>query len=57
MEDHLTALEARITPLKSIGTDLLSAGIRAFNALWPGSVAPTSVSELSKQLLTAESRL
>ena len=57
MEDHLTALDARISPLKTIGTELLTAGIRVYNSLWPDSVAPTSVAELSKCLQTAEARL
>ena len=53
----MIALDARISPLKSIGTDLLSAGIQVFNSLWPDAETPTSVAELSKQLLTAEARL
>ena len=57
IEDHLTALEARISPLKTIGTELLTTGIRVYNAVWPESAAPVSVAELSKCLLTAEARL
>ena len=57
MEDHLTALEARISPLKTIGTDLLTAGIRVYNSLWPDCEAPASVTELSKCLLATEERL
>ena len=57
MEDHLTALDARISPLKTIGTELLTAGIRVYNTLWPESAAPVSVAELSKCLQTAEARL
>ena len=57
IEDHLTALNARISPLKSIGTELLDAGIRVYRALWPNSVTPVSISELSKCLLAAETRL
>ena len=30
MEDYLTALNARISPLKAIGLDLLDAGIKAY---------------------------
>ena len=57
IEDHLSALNARISPLKAIGMDLLDAGIRAYRALWPGSQAPVSIEELSKCLTGAETRI
>ena len=57
MEDYLTALNARISPLKAIGLDLLDAGIKAYRALWPGSPTPSSIEELSKCLSGAEARI
>jgi len=57
IEDHLTALNARLSPLKAIGVDLLDAAIRAYNVLWPGSQAPASVSELARCLMASEDRL
>ena len=57
MEDHLTALSARIKPLKVLGVDLLNAGIHAFKALWPDVEAPTSLPELVDELMASEDRL
>ena len=57
IEDHLTALNARISPLKAIGMDLLDAGIRAYRALWPGSEPLATIEELSKCLSGAETRV
>lgn len=57
IEDHLTALNARLSPLKTIGVHLLDAAIRAYNVLWPGSEAPASVSELARCLMASEDRL
>ena len=53
----MTALNARITPLKCIGIDLLEAGIRVYHALWPSSAIPTIITELAKCLQGAEARL
>ena len=57
MDDHLVALKSRMSPLKTIGVELLSAAIRAYNVLWPGSEAPASVIELSKCLMACEERM
>lgn len=57
IEDHLTALNARLSPLRAIGTELLDAGIRTYRVLWPESEPPQTVAELSKCLLAAETRL
>lgn len=57
MEDHLTALDARITPLKSIGTELMNAAIRAHHVLWPEATGPDTVPELSWRLQATEARL
>lgn len=57
IEDHLTALDTRISPLKSIGTELMNAAIRAYHVLWPEATGPATVAELSKCLQTTETRL
>ena len=57
IEDHLTALDARISPLRCIGTELLHAGIRVYRTLWPESASLATIAELSKCLLAAETRL
>jgi hypothetical protein len=57
IEDHLTALKARIVPLRSIGTELLSAAIHVHGALWPSIRATLSVSELASALRCAGRRI
>ena len=57
INDHLTALNARLSPLKAIGVDLLDAAIRVYKSLWPGSEAPASISELTNCLKACEERL
>ena len=57
IEDHLIALQARISPLKSIGVELLNASIRAYNVLWPESPSVKTIAELSVCLQQTESRL
>ena len=57
IEDYLNALNARISPLKAIGLDLLDAGIKVYRALWPGSQTPATIEELSKCLSGAEARV
>ena len=57
IEDHLTALKARIVPLRSIGTELLSAAIHVHGALWPGVSATLLVSELASALRAAGKRV
>ena len=51
MEDHLTALSARIKPLKVLGVDLLDAGIHTFHALRPDVESPTSLPVTPQNLL------
>ena len=57
IDDHLTALHARLSPLKIIGVDLLNAAIRVHKVLWPGTEAPKSVGELARQLQGSEDQL
>ena len=57
IEDHLTALKARIVPLRSIETELLSAAIHVHGALWPSIHATLSVSELASALRCAGRRI
>lgn len=51
------ALNARLSPLKSIGTGLLDAAIWAGHVLYPESTGSATVLELSKKLLASEERL
>ena len=57
MDDHLVALKSRMSPLRTIGVELLSAAIRAYNVFWPESQAPASVDELSKCLMACEEQM
>ena len=57
IEDHLTALKARIVPLRSIGTELISAAVHVHGALWPGVSATLSVSKLASALRAAGKRV
>ena len=57
MDDHLVALKARMSPLKTIGVELLSAAIRVYNILWPQSEPLKTVAELAKCLMGSEERL
>ena len=57
MDDHLVALKARMSPLKTMGVELLSSAIRAYNVFWPESQAPASVEELSRCLMACEERM
>lgn len=57
MDDHLTALNARLAPLKSVGTALLDAAIRAYHVLYPEATGPATIPELSKCLQATEDRL
>ena len=57
MEDYITAVSARLSPIKGLGADLLSAAIRVYMTLWPGSETPVSTVELSRCLLATEKRL
>ena len=57
MDAHLVALKARLVPMRSIGMNLLTAAIRAYNVLWPGCEAPMVVDELATCLLASEARL
>ena len=57
IDDHLIALKARIVPLRSIGTELLSAAIHVHGALWPAASGNISVTELATALQDAGNRL
>jgi hypothetical protein len=57
IEDHIVAIKARIHPLKTIGSELLDAGVSAFRALWPLADAPNTTPELAAKLREAEQRL
>ena len=57
MDDHLVALKSRMSPLKTMGVELLSSAIRAYNVFWPESQAPASVDELSRCLMACEERM
>ena len=56
-EDFLTSLRVRINPLKKVGVDLLNAGMRVFNILWPEEPTPTDVGILADRLMDGEARL
>ena len=57
IDDHLTALGARLSPMKSLGVGLLEAAIRVYNVFWPSTETPATVDELSRCLQGAEQRL
>ena len=57
IEDHLTALKARIVPLRSIGTELLSAAVHVHGALWPSIRGTLSIPELANALRGAGRRI
>jgi len=57
MQDHLVALNARIRPLRAIGTQLVDAAIQVHRALWPKVKTPTCIDELATKLKGAEARL
>ena len=57
MDDHLVALKARMSPLKAVGVELLSAAIRVYGNFWPECEPPKTVAELAKCLMGSEERL
>lgn len=57
VEDYLMSIWTCVKPLKAFGIDMLNAGIRAFQALWPGEEAPSAIPKLAKRLLEVEDRL
>ena len=57
VEDHLTAVRARIDPLNTISTDILNADIKVYQLLWPDSPRPFSIAELARCLLSVEEKL
>ena len=57
IQDHLVALNARIRPLRAIGTKLVDATIEVHRALWPKVKTPTCIDELATKLKGAEARL
>ena len=57
MDDHLTAISARLKALKVIVVDVLDAAIHTFRQLWPGVETPKTVAELVESLKDSEDRL
>ena len=57
IDDNLSAMLARLSPLKIIGVDLLNAAIRVHKVLWPGTEAPKSVGDLARLLQGSEDQL
>ena len=57
IEDHITALKARIAPLKDSHIDLLNASLKAHRILFPESRQVRSAEELIKDLDQTKSRL
>ena len=57
IEDHITALKARIAPLKDSHIDLLNAGLKAHRALFPEARQVRSAEELINALDEAQTRL
>ena len=57
IDDHLTALGARLSPMRSLGVGLLEAAIWVYNVFWPTAETPTTVDELARCLHGAEKRL
>lgn len=51
------ALNARLTPLKSVGTEVLDAAICACRVLYPELAGAASIPELCRHLLASEDRL
>ena len=57
IEDHVTALKARIAPLKEAYVDLLNASLKTHRVLFPESRQVQSPEELIKDLDQAKTRL
>ena len=57
IDDPLLALKARLSPLRTIGIDLLNAAIRTYSVLWPNSAQCKSVGGLTVCLQGSETRL
>jgi len=57
VDDHLTAISARLSALKIIGVDVLDAAIHTFRQLWPGVETQKTVAELVDYLKDSEDRL
>ena len=57
IDDHLTALSSRLSPMRALGVGLLDAAIRVYRVLWPCAETPASVDELSWCLQACEKRL
>ena len=57
IDDHLTALGARLSPMRSLGVSLLEAAIRVYNIFWPKAETLATVDELARCLQGAEKRL
>ena len=54
IDDYLLALRSRITPLRVLGVELLTAAIRAHDVLWPDSEPLTGIPDLAARLQGAE---
>ena len=57
IEDHITALKARLTPLKEAYTDLLNASLNAHRVMFPEARQVRSPEGLIRDLDQAENRL
>ena len=57
IEDHITALKARIAPLKESHIDLFNASLKAHRVLFPEARQVRSADELIKDLDQAKTRL
>ena len=57
IEDHITALKARIAPLKESHIDLFNASLKAHQVLFPEARQVQSADELIKDLDQAKTRL
>ena len=54
IDDYLLALRSRITLLRVLGVELLTAAIRAHDVLWPDSEPLTGIPDLAARLQGAE---
>ena len=57
VDDHLTALRARLKLLRVLGVNLVNAAIRARSVLWPDTERSPHMSDLASDLQVTEDRL
>ena len=57
MDDHLAAMQARITPITMLGYELRQAAEELYRLLWPTETLPGEIANLVKWLETAPDRL